>query len=230
MALARAVLRLATVLLVQRPLERLCFRPLAGRMISPSAEVAVFWLYVQLIYSVIIFRPQWVRRISGVRKFLKLAGAADFVERDQRLPCCLSHPGESCCAVSWRLSTSWWTRLAPYVVLFRTALLMATAMLGSRKVPAFWGGLRSTVRYTLFLFGASGVPGFVFCLTKKLSGEGHPIGVTVSAAVASGSLLLLPPPDRRGIVTKIGSTSTAAAVVVLASQVVAWIRVRVRLG
>ena len=137
-------------------------------------------LLLAAVFEVVLYRRAQLRRVfPQVGKMFRRLGMQDFVEADQILPCAASHHGCSCERNALNLWTTWWRTFLPAGIATR----MATG-----RAP-----LSGKLFYQLaFLFCSSGVPGYVFCLTKKATGRGTRAGVFVSAAMASVLASLLP--------------------------------------
>lgn len=187
----------------------------------PTAGLVLcFWLYMQTVFAVVVFKQKWIVRLPGVRRFLRIAGVEDFVLKDQRQPCNVSHEGRSCMANFGQLSGLFFTRLAPYVLLSRLLLIAATQR--SRFIPR--RAFMASTKLILFIFLVCGIPGYIFCLTKRCIGSdrrGTGLGLSISSGVAGCSLLLLPQSQRRSIVTKI-VTSSVIATTALVTSTVKW--------
>eukprot|EP00656_Telonema_subtile_P047449 TRINITY_DN54505_c0_g1_i1.p2 TRINITY_DN54505_c0_g1~~TRINITY_DN54505_c0_g1_i1.p2 ORF type:complete len:156 (-),score=15.14 TRINITY_DN54505_c0_g1_i1:25-492(-) len=139
-----------------------------------------------------IFRVSSLRtEFPGAIKFLKVVGVQEYVLNDQRQPCSLSHPGVSCSLNAARMYRKFWLRMVPVVCLSRVLWAAATGKT-IRVVP--------TLRYMLFLFLSSGVPGYVYCLLKpytSATGEGTVGNVLLSALVGLFACLLYTSPSPR---------------------------------
>ena len=132
------------------------------------------------VFEVVLFRRARLRRVfPQVGKMFRRLGMQDFVDADQTLPCAVSHRGRSCERNALHLWAAWWGTFLP---------AGAAARLATGRAPLDGGLLRQLA----FLFCSSGVPGYVFCLTKKVNGRGTRAGLLASAATAAALASALP--------------------------------------
>ena len=134
-------------------------------------------------------------------KFLKMVGVDNFVLNNQRLPCVLSHPGTTCTANAAQLYKSFWCKIVPPVVLSR---VIWAAITRTKLSPL------STLRWMVFIFLSTGLPGYVFCLLKKIlsrEGAGTNANVLMTSFVGSLALGVLPRQQWAAVVTRSYVTS-----------------------
>jgi hypothetical protein len=123
-----------------------------------------------------------------------LDGLEGFVAADQTLPCAASHAGRSCERNAAKLWVAWWRRV-PWAY----AAAQAFAHVAVRRRPLLELLTRErcadAARTLVFLFGSTGVPGYVWCVAKRWSPGGRGMrfpGLLAASGVGAAATLLLP--------------------------------------
>ena len=136
-------------------------------------------------------------------------GVLHFVLAKQNLPCEKSHPGRSCSQNARELYLMWWIRIFPLLLCVQVCLHAAY-----HKGSLATFSLPKVLRLACFLFCSSGIPGYFFCLSKKLHpyGSGSRAGALGAAIVGSLSVVWLPIHEGIRVVTALWSALTVVPV------------------
>lgn len=177
-------------------------------------------IYLSTAFEVLLFRHHLLVSIfPQANKLFRRLDMEYFIKADQTLPCSVSHPGISCHENAGSLWAKWWQRV-PAAYIMAQFFFHAVSL---RPMEAFLKPSRFTSigRSLLFLFISTGVPGYVWCLSKtphKMQGANRAARMPgLFAASSCGALAtLIVPLDRS--VSFVSSFYIGSALAILWSQ------------
>ena len=186
---------------------------------GPGGRRGIVWLaqgaYLAAVFEVLLFRRHLLEAaFPQAIKLLRRVDMEAFVEADQTQPCKMSHPHVSCGDNAKRLWSVWWRRV-PTAYVAVQFLLHAVAR--RRSLSSFFSAsqLGDMIRTVLFFFGSTGLPGYVWCLTKQWSPDGRGTrfpGLLVTSAVGALATLFVRSEKSVSLVTSLYVGSALALV------------------
>ena len=169
--------------------------------------------YINLSLEVLLFQPQLLNKyFPSIRKmFARIKGMEDFISKDQRKPCSISHQ-DTCVINTYNLWYTWWQAMGPS---FLGSKLLYHLLINRRSLQSF--NVVLSVRQLLFLFSSTGLCGGLFCVYKNCgfnkNGNGDRKGVALSSVVgAAVALRCLPTKSSLRMVTSMYWASIIAVI------------------
>jgi hypothetical protein len=178
----------------------------------------LYFCYLWTAFEALLFRPHVVKTVFPmIPKLLRQLGLEGYIARDQTRVCTLSHPNQSCSENAKLLYRTWWKTIPPIMLLSTTLFSLARgarldSVISARRFAEFFRSL-------VFFFGSTGVPGYVFCLSKNSwfneTGTGDRAGLTLATAVGTATSVAVMP--TKSLVRVLNGLLTTSALALLLS-------------